>query len=126
MQLFETTCSTDWKGRPTHGLTLVATGTREELLKTMDDKVRGWQAQDLGFQIEEDIEESVAEGNPHLAEAFRAKLVELRAADAESVGKLWTIEWERWEMLTPNDDKREFASKDGEGGFWSLVYHFVE
>lgn len=108
--LYKTNCNTDWKGRPSHMLEVLGTGTHEELLAKMDEDVREWQADDI--QIDQEAENEDAEAEER---------------DPTPVSSVWHQEGVRWEMSRKDtNEPREFASRDGEGGFWSLVYHILD
>lgn len=106
--LFRTTCSTDWKGRPTHNLAMLGTGTLEELLALQDADVAQWQHEDI-VADKEDEDDAVDEER-----------------EPRSILDEWHIEDERWEMARENPtDLRVFAEQDGDGGTFSIAYHIV-
>lgn len=48
MQLWRTTCNTDWKGRPLHSLKLVGeSDSRDWLIELMNQDIAQWQAVDV-------------------------------------------------------------------------------
>lgn len=102
--LFRTSCSTDWKGRPIHELTLLGTGTVAELLALQNKDVEEWQARDIKTDIEmqEPGDEAPTE---------------------------WYRKGVRWEMDFSDskgwDGLRSFASMS-EGYHWSMVYHVLD
>lgn len=126
MQLFKTLCATDWKGRPEHTLTLVASAEGEHaptarglLLEFMGRDVEEWQERDR-----------VADRQNAEADAATD---ELPAYSEDG----WGIYQERWEMNLERDFavSKETKPYVGEslrqfvwthnGEFQTLVYHIM-
>ena len=64
MLVLRTVCCTDWKGRPSHTVVLIAkTESREEAIEAMNKDVEEWQAADLAADAES-LEEA-EEGEEH-------------------------------------------------------------
>jgi hypothetical protein len=117
MKLYRTRCSSDWKGRPTHSLELVATGDKEALKTAMDLDVRQIQASDV--LVDQEAKDDYTEST----DKYAKRLDEL-VADPK-LSELWTIERERFEMRLIDCEHRELAwSSDGDRA--SVVYHFRE
>jgi hypothetical protein len=99
MQLWRTVCSTDWKGRPHHSLTLIAESDKtDRLIERQNEDVAEWQALDIRNHNEnlEDGEEKTTE---------------------------WAIERYRWEM----DLDAKLSSRSSAASFWSsALREFVE
>lgn len=117
MQLFRTVCSTDWKSRPSHGLTLVGETNetnRIQILKDlMDEDVRKWQAEDIALDEDDDDDEK---RNKRAAELIDDPDL------AGSFGLLWKNE-DRFEMQTADVDYRAFVDRM-DGDRITTVYHF--
>ena len=111
MQLFRTTCTNDWKGRPSHKLVLIATSDdRNWLIQAMADDVAKWQAADLASMQESWDEALEADEN----------LEEQRPTQ-------WAAKNMRFEMQRPlNEDMREFSEVIGDGEFSTTVYHILD
>ena len=116
MQLFRTTCTNDWKGRPSHKLRLIAiSDNRAWLIEAMAKDVAEWQASEVASMQEIWDEES---GDMDHNE------------EHDELGKRPT-QWEkdnvRWEMeLVIGNDMREFVDGGIEGEFCTTVYHILD
>lgn len=125
MRLYRTVCHTDWKGRPSHQLKLLAVSDDQEWLREqMDKDVREWMAADVARREWEDQ----SEGKEDVTKEDEIKFLEERVlelvGDSSLVGK-WAVEHEKWEMSLPDKIHREFVEKD-EGDLTTTVYHFME
>lgn len=118
LRLFCTAASADWKGRPSHTLQYLGTGTRDELIQLMVEDVQKWQA------------DQVAEDQRQYEDEMAGAEDE---SEEEPPGDTWEIENVRWEMKLPEqkpgdpprETLREFAWND-DGEFSSLVYHIID
>ena len=118
MHLFRTICSTDWKGRPSHMINLVASSDdRKWLIERMNEDVREWMCVDLAFQNDEGDEAATADA-----------LNNDKTVSNDEIKTDWSHE-DRFEMRLyggsgPTPDHREFVERvDGE--FSTTVYHFL-
>lgn len=114
LTLFRTTATHDWKGRPSHTLTMLGTGTREELLALQDKDVEAWQADDIENDKQMAIDDAKEAGEP----------------EPRPVQPGWYRSDERWEMdLKSQKDwngLRAFTGVIGESDYWSTVYHILD
>lgn len=118
MRLYRTMCMTDWKGRPTHRLRLIAcSDDKGWLVGLMNSNVLEWQAEDVVTLEEEEAEEN---GRSFDREA---RLAELRC-DPDLPNK-WASENVRWEMKGCLIEGREFVDKSTDV-LCTIVYHFLE
>ncbi len=112
LRLFRTQADTDWKGRPSHYLRQLATGSHEELVKKMDEEIAAFQKDEL----EEDRKMAEEEGEEPPTE--------------------WYIQNERWEM---NTDSKAWTERpfqypltmreicyNTSGDFTNIVYHILD
>src|SRR4051812_6479915 len=98
LRLFKVSVSTDWKGRPSHELTDLGTGTREELIRRMNKDVLEWQKKDL---------DGAPAGTPWEDEdKWESELRDPEPGEVRSI-------------------LREFA-EDDDGEFSSIAYHILD
>lgn len=123
MLLFRTICSTDWKGRPSHSLVLVAkTANRKDAIEAMDKDVVEWMAVDAA--ADEYNERCEAGDEPEDGwDTMRAKeLAEESNPDFLKHRWMEGSAGNRWEMQMSDADHREFVERL-EGEWCTIVYH---
>ena len=118
--VFRTVCSTDWKGRPSHRLTLVAkTENREMAIAAMNKDISEWIAYDIVAEEYEEYEGTESEKDWNMR-----RVTELLATktSTELLG-MWRRQG-RYEMKLQNKDHREFVERM-DGSFCTTVYHIL-
>jgi hypothetical protein len=151
MLLLRISCTSDWKGRPTHGVVLLHKGTRDECIAAREKDVRELYIEelvtDLRIGLENDNEpDDIVEKR---CDKYKDQLTNL--FDTERLRKAWEwssrsavddadhkgvldvgieeLETSRWEMDRPGQDaaeQRVFAWNNGEGDLASVSYNIVE
>lgn len=122
MLLLRTVCTTDWKGRPSHSVVLVAkTEGRKEALVAMDKDVAEWMAVDIAADEYNELSETDEEPEAGWDKARAAELVATKTP-AELL-EMWRHE-DRFEMRLEDADHREFVERMG-GDLCTIVYHLL-
>lgn len=133
MLLYKTACSTDYKGRPTHQLTLVARAdTVEQARAAMDQDVVVWMANDLAMSQLDEVEEDEQTRNATTEErvamywaAHQKLAAEICTRTPEQIRSMWEQYPSRWEMQDVDAAPcREFVLSH-EDGTSTLVYHIL-
>lgn len=134
MLLTKTTCSTDYKGRPSHQLVLVArTTTVDEAKAAMDRDVVNWMASDVAIsQLDEQDEDeqtrnATTEERVALYWSTHQKLTaEISTRNPADILSMWEQYPSRWEVQREIEEQpcREFVLSHEEGTC-TLVYHML-
>ncbi len=107
--LYATSCSTDWKGRPSHQLRILGTSeSREELIAIQNADVEQWKAESLEG-LQQIAQENIDEG------------------EDDEIPTVWELENMRFEMegVEQREGLRQFVEDNGDGDLWTLVYHIL-
>lgn len=129
MLVLRTICNTDWKGRPSHTVSLIAkvgmwkdeAKNREDAIEAMDKDVAKWMAVDIAA---DEWCEKENEGIEPEAGSDTARAAELVATETpEKLLEMWRHQ-DRFEMRLEDADHREFVERC-EGDCTTIVYHFL-
>jgi len=107
--LYATSCSTDWKGRPSHQLRILGTSeSHEELIAIQNADIGKWKAESLE-NLQQIAQENIDNG------------------EDDEIPTVWELENMRFEMDSAErrEGLRQFVEDDGEGNLWTLVYHIL-
>lgn len=118
MLLLRTVCNTDWKGRPSHHVTLVAkTKALEEAIEAMNKNVAEWMAADIAadeYNAEDDLSDDWDE--------VRTTQI-LTTKTPDEILQMWRHK-DRFEMRLQNVNRREFVDRSDDN-LCTIVYHFL-
>lgn len=121
MLLLRTVCSTDWKGRPNHSVSLVATTEgRKDALAAMDKDVAEWMATDIAADEYNAMEGEEPEDGWDVRRA--EELVATKTP--EELKAMWQDGNSRFEMRLHDADHREFVERC-DGDICTTVYHLL-
>jgi hypothetical protein len=128
MLVLRTVCSTDWKGRPSHSVVLVAkTENRKEAIAAMDKDVAEWMAVDIAADEWNDKEQEGIEPEEGSDVARTAELVATETPEELKHRWMEASAGNRWEMQMQDADHREFVERIGDSGeFCTTVYHLLK